>query len=199
MSAFNSADLVESPRRVYIGKAATATIPAAPPANTAVFGGPHTGWRLLGYTSREPLSLGAPSAERTPILSGEQRGQVRSVMGEVNESVSFRILSRTMQNIKEMAGRGILSQIAAGVGTPGETKITWSDQPDEQVALLIEAYGTQGRLWRAYYPVGMFAITDALQIGYGPDAMQSGIAVTFTAEGGPDNPPWWKEIIPATS
>jgi hypothetical protein len=199
MSAFNSADLVESPRRVFIGKSALDDTPSVAPANDAEFGGPHTGWRLLGYTAREPLTLGSPSAERTPIYSGEQRGQIRSVMGDITETVAFRILSRTMQNIKEMAGRGVLTQVAAGAGTEGETKITWTDSPDEQVALLIEAYGTQGRLFRAYYPVGTFAITDGLQIGYGEGPMNAGIAVTFTAEGGPDNPPWWKEIIPATS
>lgn len=200
MSAMDSRDLVESARRVWIAKAANDLTAPAPPAIDTAFGAAKpAGWRLLGYTARDPLQLGAPSAEKTPVYSGEARGQVASFMGDINETVSFRILSRTMQNIYDMAGRGELSQIAAGPGTHGEIRYKMTDAMNDQMSLLIEAYGTRKRLFRAYYPVGSFAITDAIQIGYGADAAGSGLVVTFTAEGGPDYPVEWVEILPPTS
>lgn len=198
MSAMDSRDLSESVRRVWIAPAANLAGAPVPPANTVALGGPMpAGWRHVGYTAREPLVLGSPSAEKTPVYSGEQRGQIASFMGEVSETVTFRILSRTMQNIKDMAGRGELSQIAAGSGTPGEIRYKLTDAASDQTQLLIEWINTRGRLARAHYPVGSFSITDGLQIGLGADVAGSGLAVTFTAEGGPSYPVAWWEVLPA--
>lgn len=199
MVAFDPRDLPEGARRVYVGPSVFDPSYPGMPANTVLFGGTMpAGLRLLGYTARDALQLGSPSAERTPIYSGEQRGQITSVMGEIQETVTFKILSRTLQNIRDMAGRGELSEIAAGSSTPGEIRYRLTDTENELMCLLIEGPGTQGRLFRAFYPAGMFAITDAIQIGIGADAKQSGIMVTFTNEGGPDNPPEWWEVIPPT-
>lgn len=195
---FNPRDLVEGPVRLYLGKSVLDAGFPSPPANSVAFGAAWpAGWRAPGYTSRDPLSFGGLSGERTPVFSGQQKGQISSYMGEVSESVSFKLLSRTMQNLKDLANRGVLSQVAPGAGTYGEIRIVWSDTPNAQMALGIEAYGTQGRIFRAYYPVGSFSITDAITYGYGADQASSGIAATFTAEGGPDNPPQWWEILPA--
>ena len=199
-AALDPRDLPEGPRRVYIGPSVFDVGYPGIPANTVGFGGTMpAGYRLIGYTARDPLTLGAPSAERTPIYSGEGRGQIKSIMGEILETVTFRILSRTLQNIKDMAGRGELSQVAAGPGTHGEVRYTLSDTESDLLCLLIEGPGTQGRIFRAHYPAGMFAITEGIGLGIGADAAQSGIAVTFTNEGGPENPPEWWEIIPPTS
>lgn len=196
--ALDPRDLPEGPRRVYIGPSVFDVGYPGEPANTVAFGGTMpAGYRLLGYTARDALQIGSPSAERTAIYSGEARGQIRSVMGEVLETVTFRILSRTLQNIKDMAGRGELSQIAAGSGTPGEIRYTLTDTENDLLCLLIEGPGTQGRVFRAHYPAGAFSINEAIGLGIGADAAQSGIAVTFTNEGGPDNPPAWWEILPA--
>lgn len=201
MSAvFNPRDLVEGPVRLWEGPPITTVGAPAPPANTVLFGQNWpAGWRNPGYTSRDPLQFGGLSSERTPVLSGQQRGQIASFSNEISEVVSFRVMSRTMANLQRFAGRGTLSQVAAGVGTYGEIRIIWDDTPPAQRALGIEGYGTNGRVFRAYYPVGSFAITDAIPYGFGADNAQAGMAITFTAEGGPDNPVQWWEVLPPTS
>ncbi len=199
MSAMDSRDLTEGVRRVWVAKARNDVTAPLPPANTVAFGGPMpAGWRLVGYTARDPLNLGSPSADRNPVYSGEARGQVASYMAEVNEIVTFRIISRTMQNIKDMAGRGELSQIAPGVSTYGEIRFKLSDVVNDQMSMLVEGFGTRKRLFRAYYPVGQFGITDNIQIGLGADVAGQGLAVQFTNEGGPDWPAEWWEVLPPT-
>lgn len=197
-SPFNARDLVEGPVRLYVAKNKLDPTAPVPPANTVAFGGAWpAGWRSLGYSSRDPINFGGLSGDRTPVYSGQQRGQIASFMGEITETVALKILTRTFDNIRQLANRGILSTIAAGSGTPGEYRIVWSDQVNEQVALGIEGYGAQGRIFRAYYPIGSFAITDNLPYGFGADNAAAGITATFTAEGGPDNVPNWWEVIPA--
>ncbi len=198
MSAFDARDLVEGPVRLYVAKNKLDVTAPIPPANTVLFGAAWpVGWRSLGYSSRDPIQFGGLSGERTPVYSGQQRGQIASYMGEISETVALRIMSRTMQNIRQLANRGILSTIAAASGVPGEIRIVWSDQPNEQVALGIEAYGVQGRIFRAYYPVGSFSVNDTMGYGFGADNAAAGLAATFTAEGGPDYVPEWWEVLPA--
>lgn len=200
MSAvFNPRDLVEGPLRIWEAAPITAVGAPAPAANTDAFGANWpAGWRNPGYTSRDPIQFNGLSAEKTPVYSGQQRGQIASFSGEVQETVTFRVMSRTMQNLSRFAGRGTLSQINAGTTTPGEIRVVWDDTPPEQRALGLEGYGTNGRVFRAYYPAGSFAITDAIPYGFGADNASAGMAITFTAEGGPDNPVNWWEVLPPT-
>lgn len=199
MSVYNPRDLVEGPLRLWEAAPANAVGAPAPPLNTAGTFGSNwpAGWRNPGYTSRDPLQFGGLSSERTAVFSGQQRGQVASFAGEVNENVTFRVMTRTLENLSRFAGRGTLSQINAGSGTPGEIRVTWEDTPPEQRALGLEGYGTNGRLFRAYYPIGTFAITDNVPYGFGAENAQAGMAVTYSAEGGPDYPAEWWEVLPA--
>lgn len=197
MASFDPTQIVSGPLYLWLGKSALDVAPDVLPADSTAFGGAWGGnWRNLGWTTPDGFAAGGLSQEQTPVNSAQQRPAVTYLAGNAAETVAFSLIEATLQNIKDMAGRGVLATVAAGAGTYGHIDLTFTDGTVNYVALGIEAFGLNGRPRRMIYPIGILSITGDLTQQF---TQEMRIPAQFQRAGGTTGDPKWRDILLPTS
>ena len=197
MPAFDPTEIVSGPLYLYLGKSALEATPDVLPADATLFGAAWGGtWRNLGWSTPDGFTAAGLSQEKSPVNTAQQRPAVTFLAGNAAETVGFTLIQATLQNIKDMAGRGQLTTVAAGAGTYGHTDLKFSDSAVAYVALGIEAFGLNGRPRRMIYPIGMMSVTGDLSQTF---TQEMRIPAQFMRAGGPTGDPVWRDILLPTS
>ncbi len=198
MPAFDPRNIVEGPVRTLVGASALDPTPSVLPADSTPFGAAWPGWRELGFTTEDGVTFGGLTADRTPVMTGQQRAAVAHLSGNVAETVAFTMLEATLENIRQAAGRGVITSVAPsapGSTTPtfGHDQLEFTDSPVRYVALGVEGFGPNGQPRRMILPIVTLAINGDLNYRLG---QPMGVPVTAGRAGGPAGNPKWRQIIP---
>lgn len=197
MAQFDPTEIVSGPLYLYLGKSALDVAPDVLPADSTLFGAAWGGaWRNLGWSTPDGFAASGLSQEQTPVNTAQQRPAVTFLAGNAAEAVAFSLIQATLQNIKDMAGRGVLTTVAPGAGTYGHTDLKFSDSAIAYVALGIEAFGLNGRPRRMIYPIGMLSITGDLSQTF---TQEMRIPARFQRAGGAAGDPVWRDVLLPTS
>lgn len=197
MAEFDPKEVVSGPLYLFLGKSGLDTTPDVLPPDSTAFGAAWGGtWRNLGWSTPEGFAAAGLSQERAPVNTAQQRPAVTFLAGNAVESVGFSLIQATLQNIKDMAGRGVITTVAPGAGTYGHTQLKFSDSKIVYVALGIEAFGIDGRPRRMIYPIGLMSITGDLSQTF---TQEMRVPAQFQRAGGAAGDPVWRDILLPTS
>jgi hypothetical protein len=123
-----------------------------------------------------------------PVTTSQSKTPVLQLPGASNDSITANLYEMTLQNIKDIAGRGTITTLAPVGATPGHNILTLSDA----TSVVYVAIGFEGvappnnktNPRRIYFPQAQSAATIAYNQGRDTPAS---IAATFNRLGGTGN------------
>lgn len=179
-------NILEGPVAMYIGAGAEATTPDVMPADTIAFGGNVGGtWRSAGYLGEDGV-VASFDVERGEVRTASTRGVILRPTNDYIDSVSGTLLEPTLQNIRDMATRGTIAVVAAGVSTPGHNELTMSAPDSTPIAVLLEGLAPPidgGYPRRVFFPSVFATAAVELTQRIGEDGMNAGIPFELTRTG----------------
>lgn len=185
---------------VYFGNSAYHVTPDVMPANTVPLGGNVGGnWRSAGYTNDDGVAESF-AQDRGAVMTAQQRHPVLRPVNGYTDTVSGTLLETTLENLRDILGRGTISTIAAGSGTPGQKQLRLTDATDQTIAVLVEGVAPPsdgGMPRRIFFPAVQATGTVELNQRMGEAGAASGAAFEFTRVGGVEGEPIIRDVLAA--
>ncbi len=176
MTTYDPANMKEGVFKTFFGNPAGSPTPATMPLDSAPFGTPGAAWTPVGATQGGVTPDGINPPE-TPVYVDHQRSAFGRFPGDVETTFAFNIVETTPDKMYTVSSIGVLSEVAAGASTAGNStfKLTSPRKPD--VAVLFEGIGGNGKPWRVFVPRARTMISSMAAVVKGT-AQTLGVMVT---------------------
>lgn len=196
--ALDRRNVLEGPVNVYFGNSAYAVSPDTMPADSVPLSGNVGGnWRSAGYTNDDGV-VESFEIDRGEVMTAQQRHPVLRPVNGYTDTISGTLLETTLENLRDILGRGTISTVASGSGTRGHKELRLTDATDQTIAVLVEGIAPPsdgGMPRRILYPAVQATATVELTQAMGETGATSGAAFEFTRVGGAESEIFIRDVL----